>query len=52
MQYHPNIKLENNAFELTDKSTIEIKGKITNYFGEEIKGKKFTINEAKLLNSK
>ena len=37
MHSHPSIKLDSNSFELTDKKSIEIKGKILDYFGKELK---------------
>ena len=48
MHSHPKIKLENNVFELSGSQTIEIKGKITDYFGKELSNAKKLTIEANL----
>eukprot|EP00828_Plagiopyla_frontata_P004606 TRINITY_DN1169_c0_g2_i1.p1 TRINITY_DN1169_c0_g2~~TRINITY_DN1169_c0_g2_i1.p1 ORF type:complete len:670 (+),score=100.12 TRINITY_DN1169_c0_g2_i1:77-2086(+) len=51
MHSHPKIKLENNVFELSGSQTIEIKGKITDYFGKELSNAKKLTIEANLQKS-
>lgn len=52
MKHYPKIKLEENAFELAEVSSIEIKGKIQNYFGKNITVENLTIIETKLYKNK
>lgn len=43
MHSRPTIKLDSTSFELTDKKSIEITGKILDYYEKELENK--TVNE-------